>query len=116
MLIMTADEIYLKIGQEISNVIESGNWTNARLEIEIVGEGVVGYTGDYFANNEQKDMSVENIDDDITDWLNELHKVTTEGGNNKWNKAIFTLTPDGQFDMEFNWDQELHDQVEKLSQ
>ncbi|WP_448635411.1 hypothetical protein [Pedobacter panaciterrae] len=112
---MTVDEIYLKIGQEIVNVIETDNWRNARLEFEIEGEGVVGYTGDYLENDETKDMSVENIDDDITDWLNELHEITTEGGNNKWNKSVFSLTPDGKYDMEFIWDQELQDEIERLS-
>jgi hypothetical protein len=112
---MTVDEIYLKIGEEIVKVIENDNWTNARLEFEIVGEGVVGYTGDYLENNLTKDMSVENIDDDITEWISELHAITTEGGSNRWNKSVFSLTPDGKFDMEFIWDQELHDEVERLS-
>lgn len=113
---MTVDEIYLKIAKEIVKVIGSTNWTNARLECEIVGDGVVGYTGDYLENDEQQDMSVENIDDDITEWLNELHEITTEGGNNRWNKSVFTLARDGKFNMEFIWDQELHDQIEKLNQ
>jgi hypothetical protein len=112
---MTVDEIYLKIGQEIVNVIETDNWKNARLEFEIAGEGIVGYTGDYLENDETMDISVENIDDDITDWLNELHEITTEGGNNRWNKSVFSLTPDGKYDMEFIWDQELYDEVQRLS-
>jgi hypothetical protein len=112
---MTVDEIYLKIGREIVKVIETSNWKNARLEFEIVGDGVIGYTGDYFENNQDKDMSVENIDDDITEWLKELHDITTKGGNNRWNRSVFTLTPDGKFDMEFIWDQGLHDEVERLA-
>jgi hypothetical protein len=112
---MTVDEIYLKIGEEIVKVIETGVWTNSRLEFEITGEGVVGYTGDYLENNEPMDISVENINDDIADWINELHEITTEGGSNRWNKSVFTMTPDGKFDMEFIWDQELHDEVERLA-
>ena len=46
----------------------------------------------------------------------ELHEITTEEDNNKWNKAVFTLTPDGSFDMEFIWDQELHDRIESYSE
>ena len=112
---MTVDEIYLKIGQEIFNIIESENWVKARLEFEFVGDGVVGYTGDYDENRGKKEMDVENIDDNISQWINELHGITTEGGNNKWNRAIFSLTSEGKFDMEFIWDQELNDDIERLS-
>ena len=63
----------------------------------------------------KKDIEVENIDDDVTDWLSQLHEITTEGGNNKWNRAIFTLFSTGKFDMEFIWDQELNDEIERLS-
>ena len=47
--------------------------------------------------------------------LMELHSITTEGGSNKWNRAIYTLMPDGKFDMEFIGDQELQDEIERLS-
>ncbi len=112
---MTIDEIYLKIGQEIFNVIESENWEKAQLEFEAFGDGVAGYTGKYSENNELKSISVRNINDDISDWVDELHKITTEGGNNKWNRAIFSITSEGEFDMEFIWDQELNDEIERLS-
>lgn len=112
---MTADEIYLNIARETVKVIETENWTKAKVEFEIAGEGVVGYTGDYLENNLHKDMSVENMDDDITEWLKELHEMTTQGGNNRWNRSVFTLSPDGKFNMEFIWDQELHDEVERLA-
>ncbi|MEK3916192.1 hypothetical protein [Paenibacillus sp. FSL H7-0331] len=45
----------------------------------------------------------------------ELHEITTEGGNNKWNKAVFSVQPDGAFDMKFIWDQELQDEIERLA-
>lgn len=112
---MTVDEIYLNIGRGISNAIDEPHWTSAKLDIEIVGDGVVGYTGDYQVNSTSVDLSVRKIPRDIRNWLKELHSITSEGGNNKWNRAIFTLEPDGKFDMEFIWDQELHDEIEKLS-
>ncbi len=112
---MTADEIYVNIGQGISNAIDEPHWTNAKLDIEIVGDGVVGYTGDYQVNSNTIDLSVRKIPRDIRNWLKELHSITTEGGSNKWNRAVFTLEPQGKFEMEFIWDQELHDEIEKLS-
>ncbi|MCL1670015.1 hypothetical protein M2T82_18285 [Elizabethkingia ursingii] len=60
-------------------------------------------------------MDVHNFDADVDFAIMELHEITTEGGNNKWNKAIFTLTPDGDFDMEFIWDQELQNEIDRLA-
>jgi hypothetical protein len=112
---MTVDEIYLNIGQSIVNAIEEDNWTNARLNFEIVGTGVVGYTGDYNIGETNHDISVRKIPRDIRTWIRELHEITTEGGSNKWNKSVFTVTPDGKFDMEFIWDQALQDEIERLA-
>ncbi|WP_123846905.1 hypothetical protein [Chitinophaga lutea] len=112
---MTVDEIYLNIGQSIMNAIEADNWTNAQLNIEIVGTGVVGYTGDYNIGTAKHDISVRKIPREIRNWLKELHEITTEGGSNKWNKSVFTLSPDGKFDMKFIWDQELYDEIERLA-
>ena len=54
---MTIDEIYLNIGQSISTAIDESNWTAARLRIKVVGNGVVGYTGDYQVDNKTLDLS-----------------------------------------------------------
>jgi len=112
---MTVDEIYSSIGQSILSSIEDGNWTKARLDIEIVGDGVVGYSGEYEIIGDIKDISVRKISRDIRNWVRELHKITTEGESNKWNRAVFSLTPDGKFDMNFIWDQALQDDIERLA-
>ncbi|PUV24056.1 immunity protein YezG family protein [Sphingobacterium athyrii] len=66
--------------------------------------------GEYITdNNEVKNISVRNISRDIRNWIRELQDITTEGDSNKWNKAIFNLNAQGKFNMEFIWDQELHD-------
>ncbi|WP_343608452.1 immunity protein YezG family protein [Chryseobacterium oranimense] len=113
---MTVDEIYLNIGQSIVNAIEDESWSEAKLNIEVVGTGVVSYNGEYTTdNNEVKNISVRNISRDIRNWIRELHDITTEGDSNKWNKAIFNLNAQGKFNMEFIWDQELHDEIVRLS-
>ncbi|HEX7801699.1 MAG TPA: immunity protein YezG family protein [Pseudoxanthomonas sp.] len=112
---MTIDEIYSNIGQNIFNSIEDGNWTKATLNIEIVGDGVVGYSGEYEIGGDIKDISVRKISRDIRSWIRELHGITTEKGNNKWNRAVFNLTRDGKFDMDFIWDQALQDDIERLA-
>lgn len=113
---MTIDEIYLSIGEEITSAIIEESWEEAQLHFKVVGDGVVGYTGEYFDQyNNPKDIDVFSINPDIHDWLCELHELTTEGGNNRWNRATFTLFPDGEFDMEFQWDQDLDDEIKSLS-
>ena len=47
--------------------------------------------------------------------IDELHKITTEGGHNKWNRLEYKLTSDGEMDLDFIWDQELFDEIERLS-
>jgi hypothetical protein len=110
---MTVNEIYERIAQNLHNAIDSPNWEKAVLNIEF--EGVVGYNGDYEDKAEKKSISVRQISREIRHWIRELQEITTEGGNNKWNRAIFTLFPTGKFDMEFIWDQELNDEIERLS-
>jgi len=112
---MTLDEIYLNIAQGITNAIEHNGWTQARLDIEVVANGVVGYTGVYHTDSTTVDLPVRKIPRDIRNWLRELHSITTKGGNNRWNRAVFSLTPDGKFDMEFIWDQGLQDEIERLA-
>lgn len=112
----TIDEIYEHIGESIVTAVEHDNWTIAQLDIEIVGTGVVGYTGEYSIEAEKHDLSIRKLPREIRSWIRELHELTTAGGNNRWNRSVFTLTPDGKFNMEFIWDQALHDEVERLSE
>lgn len=110
----TVDEIYLSIADNINSVIKE-EWQKAELHIEALGE-MVSNTGNYVnSSNETKQIDVDEFDFQLTFDLLELQKITTEGGNNKWNRAIFTLISDGKFDMEFVWDQELQDEVERLA-
>jgi hypothetical protein len=110
----TVDKIYESIVTNISTVI-NGEWVKAKLDIEVIGE-MVSFTGNYLNNkNETKQIDVDEFDFQLTFDVLELHKITTEGGNNKWNRAVFSVQPDGAFDMEFIWDQELQDEIERLA-
>lgn len=106
----TVDDIYKKLGQAITNSIETADWHKAQLHLEVIGTSVdfKGFLNDSDRFNAPGGFSL------AKSVLN-LHAITTQEGNNKWNRAIFTLTPDGKFDMEFIWDQELHNEVERLA-
>jgi hypothetical protein len=106
----TVDDIYEKLGQAIMNNIETDNWERAQLHLEVIGSSV-DFKG-YLNDNERFDAPGGFS---LAKSVLNLHSITTEGGHNKWNRAIFTLTPDGKFDMEFIWDQALQDEIERLA-
>lgn len=107
---MTVDEIYEKIGHAIVDSIEVDDWNKAQLALEVVGNSV-DFKG-YLNENERFDAPGGFL---LAKSILNLHAITTEGDNNKWNRAIFTLFSTGKFDMEFIWDQELNDEIERLS-
>jgi len=110
----TVDEIYQFIADNINTVIKE-NWKSAELNVEAIGQ-MVSNTGTYInSTGESKQIDVDEFDFQLTFDLLELQQITTKKDNNKWNRATFTLTPDGKFDMEFKWDQQLQDEIERLS-
>ncbi|WP_404812187.1 hypothetical protein ACIRNY_12130 [Capnocytophaga canimorsus] len=110
----TIEEIYQSLASNINNAIEE-DWSKAVVNIETVGE-MASFKGFYLnKDNLQNQIEVDDFDFDLLFDILDLHKITTEGGNNQWNKAIFTLFPNGNFDMEFIWDQAWHDEIVRLS-
>lgn len=96
---MTVDEIYENIAQNLFNAIDKKNWNKAQLALEVVGSSV-DFKG-YLNENERFDAPGGFS---LAKSILNLHEITTEGGNNMWNRAIFTLFSTGKFDMEFIWD------------
>ncbi|MBF89689.1 MAG: hypothetical protein CMG75_08565 [Candidatus Marinimicrobia bacterium] len=110
---MTIDDIYLKISQHIVDTIDA-KWAVAIINSEIhVGAGHFNcvYKEDVSADVDYDfDSSFE-----LFEAFENLHKITTEGGENNWNRAKFTLHPTGKFNVEFEWDQVLADEIESYS-
>lgn len=66
-------------------------------------------------NGEVKNTILQDSFKNMRD-IKELNAImTAENNKNKWNKAVFTVNPEGKFDMQFIWDQELQDEIEKLA-
>jgi len=106
----TINEIYNMLGASvIDNSPES--WIEGILRLEVQPKHS-SYNGIYKTNKGDIDISVFDFPLETGDAIISLHKLTTEGGHNKWNKAKFTVTPDKKFDMEFVWDQEWQDEVD----
>lgn len=111
---MTVDEIYQNIAKNISGVIKE-DWQNAVLRLEVL-DGMVSNIGVYYdAKGHEKQLDVEEFDFQLTFNILELHQITTEGNGNKWNGAVYELSSDGKFNMDFIWDQDFQDEVERLA-
>ncbi len=110
------DDIYLSIAQHLSSCIDE-SWADTTLEVEREADDVIGFTGIYNSiAGQQKNLSVGKLDDQVDDDFDELYAIMTEEGDeHKWNKAKFKLTPDGKFSIDFDWDQELADEVARLN-
>ncbi|MDR0898800.1 MAG: hypothetical protein LBM27_00410 [Lactobacillaceae bacterium] len=113
------DEIYQIIGQNIFNTLSEVKWDKAIADIEIQ-KNYVSFQGVYEYHGKQKGFL--DLDDDqgfdvdlVSEVVEELNQAMSENPINKWNKAKVTLSSEGDFDMEFFWDQEYQDRVDSHS-
>ena len=102
--------LYYSIAQELAkSVLEK--WEKIILDIEFFGDAAE-FEAQYITSNGMKYFITP---DSVFDYFKELNSMTTENQKNNWNRAKFTLEPDGNFDIEFEWDQGLADEIERLS-
>lgn len=111
---MTIDEIYEVIANGIIQSIPRNDWDEVSLHIQ--GDSTyIETSGVYLISDEEFELDTHSLDCEVSFAIMELHELTTEGEHNRWNRATFTLFPDGEFDMEFQWDQDLDDEIKSLS-
>lgn len=114
---MTLKESFAKLAIKVQEDLSNIPWKKAEIKIVRL-EGAVKFEGEYF--NEYEDLR-KNIEVNFGFWearaVHNIHKITTTEFPkvDNWNKAIFTLSPDNKFEMEYSWDQELQDQVDKYN-
>ncbi|MBW8186309.1 immunity protein YezG family protein [Shewanella nanhaiensis] len=107
----TIDSIYTAIAQHMLNQIDE-EWSGCKVDVEFF-EGAAEFDTSY--------ISEQGVECDLKGGyplfklFKELHELTTDNQDNKWNRAKFSLEPSGKFNMEFEWDQELADEIERLS-
>ncbi len=110
---MTVNQIYTYLGQKIFDAIpdEINDWNRAIMFAKRLDK--------YFSAEAKLFLKVGEIELnnfearwEMSEYVHELHAITTEGGHNRWNRLEFTLFPDFKFDLQFIWDQELQDEVD----
>ena len=104
---MTAADVYAELGQFVKETTPS-DWVKCLLRVERQ-DGSHEYDGTYLAEGAQF-MSLVNTDlpPTLVPAVEELYRITTQGGNNEWNRLYFTLMPGGAFEVDFilNQDEE----------
>jgi len=111
----TVDEIYKSIALNMAdNLLD--DWNEAYIDAERDADDAIELGGGFSTNDTQfTSFKFRNFDRRIIRDFHDLHKITTEGDSNQWNRAKFTLFPDGNFTIDFKWDQELADEIETNS-
>jgi len=104
------EDIYQSIAIGMVNNIQ-GEWDKSYLFVEFIGDAA-NFKGEFYLNEEKQYFIV---DDEAFDDFEELHNITTHDSENKWNRSKFTLEPTGKFNIDFEWDQELADEIEDFS-
>lgn len=100
---MTVDEIYELVANNIYANINVDNWEKAVLNIQ-GNNDAMGIDGYYIVNGDKVPLDVSQFEDEVEFALMDLHEITTEGEENIWNCAEFTLAPNGEFNIDLNWD------------
>ncbi len=109
------DHIYIEISAMMVKGMDS-SWTEAVLEVELHALAIK-LSGGYLHGLGHEPLSFTFSKDDkkqLIDLLLELHFQTAEGQENRWNTLNYHLYPDGRYSVDFEWNQQLADDIEKV--
>ena len=116
-MMKTQKEIFNQIAVSIIEILPKGEIFNqAVLEIKRLS-GNIGYTGYYItSNNEKKWLNIFNLNIDSS-YIEDLYLLSQTYPliHKNWNRATYILFPEGRMEIEYIWDQELQDEVDKYN-
>lgn len=111
---MNLNDVYTSLANFLLELIAEKEWQKVELNLKIQPK-VTGMSGKCYTSDKVISLRTK-FDDNIESQIIWLHLTTTNKGNNKWNKAVFTLYPDNQFKIEYIWDAEYQAEVDKYNQ
>ncbi len=115
MIIKEEKEIFNSIaGYIVSSEIDD-KWSSAILKLTVI-EDTVDFNLNFINEvEEQKNVKLKNAFYCSADVL-KLHRLTNEHPNyTKWNRAIFTLLNTSKCHIEYIWDENLQNEVDRLN-
>jgi hypothetical protein len=107
---MTIEKVYDSLSSFLLSLLPNDEWFKAELSVKIQPK-MVGMSGKCYTSTKELSLRTK-FDDALEAKIKWLHVTTTKGGQNKWNKAKFTITSDNQFHSSFIWDQEWQNEVD----
>ncbi len=113
---MTEKDILIEFANALHKAIPQGmNFLRCSLSIERQ-EGMTGIEATVV--NSDNEIDWIDVDFDYDSAINNLYTITqTQPPIHKdWNKAVFTLYPDGKADMEYIWDAEMQAEINKYNE
>ena len=110
---MTINEVYNSLEDFLMNLLPNEFWSKAELNIKVQPK-MVGMSGKCYAPDKEISLRTK-FDNKLEDKIKWLHKKTTHGGNQKWNKAKFSITSEKKIEMDFVWDQEWQDEIDEIN-
>lgn len=114
---MQQEEIFQILGEATLKSVESiEGWSSAILYIERQ-EKSVGFKSSYKDENGKEIRVDTEADYFASKAVKQLYNFTSDHPleHKDWNKAIFTVTPDSKFNIQYIWDQELQDEVDEFN-
>ncbi len=109
------DDIYLSISHMLVKGIETP-FSEAVLEVELHALAMK-LSGGYLLQNGNEPASFRFIKEHKKILMNdivELHLKTDLDEKSRWNRLNYNLQSDGQYKVEFEWDQALADEIEYI--
>ncbi len=112
---MTTNEIYDVLTDAISAIIPD-EWTIVRLNAQFLADGLeVELDGHYLTPAGELEVLSTDFPDEATEAVQELYLQRKTAGEPAANRLQIDLTAQGQFTVEFSWDQEIQDEEDHFS-
>ena len=113
-MVIQVEEIYKSIAENVVNNVQDG-WVEAFIDVKRAANDALALSGGYKTGSENFiSFKFRNFDRRIIEDFHLLHSATTTESKG-WNCAKFTLYPTGKISIDFEWDQDLADEVEANS-
>ncbi len=111
----TDTEIFQFIVEDLYRLED--DWIYITLEVERE-DGVFGHTGEYINSVGDTKWLLDSwkANRNLSTAFHRLYEIMTESNDkHKWNRAKLTLENGGELNIKFEWDQEMADETERLS-
>jgi hypothetical protein len=113
----TVDEIYKHVAGALAAAVDEP-WSEIRLLAEIWTTSI-GFTGDYTRgppDQGQADLDVSHLGYSVAKAFMRLQTImASSSAHEPWNKATFKLAPDGNFSVNFTYDEALVRRLEQTA-